>query len=87
MILNYQTPLVSDQLAEQVAWAFFQVLYSESGIFEAKKPATIVDLDDRWSVTFQNALFAPPLDLTKRIQPKEMGVEICKSNGAILLLK
>jgi hypothetical protein len=87
MLMNFKGPLVSTQLAEQIAWAFFQVRYSGSNIFEAKEPAKIVDLDDRWEVTFQNALFHPPVDLIKHLQTKEMGVEICKSNGSIVRLK
>jgi hypothetical protein len=87
MLMNFKSPLVSAQLAELIGWDFFQVRYSGSGVFEAKKPAEVVDLDDRWSVTFKNASFDPSVDLTKRIQVKEMGVEICKSNGAISRLK
>ena len=87
MLMNFKSPLVSAQLAELIAWDFFQVRYSGGGVFEARKPAEIVDLNDRWSVTFKNATFDPSVDLTKRIQVKEMGVEICKSNGAVSRVK
>src|SRR5271165_2021352 len=63
MLMNFKTPLVSAQLAELIGWDFFQVRYSGSGVFEAKKPAEIVDLDDQWSVTFTNASFDPSVDL------------------------
>jgi hypothetical protein len=87
MLMNFKGPLVSTQLAERIAMAFFQVRYSGSGLFGAKEPAEIVDLDDRWGVTFENAIFDPQADSTKRLQVKRLGVEICKSNGAIVRIK
>jgi hypothetical protein len=84
MLMNFKGPLVSTQLAERIALAFFQVRYSATGMFDAKEPAETVDLDDRWGVTFENALFDPQIDSTKRLQVKKIGVEICKSNGAIV---
>jgi hypothetical protein len=87
MLMNFKGPLISTQLAERIALAFLQVSYSGSDMFAAKEPAEIADLDDRWSVTFKNALLEPPVDLTKRLQVIRMSVEICKSNGAIVRIK
>jgi hypothetical protein len=87
MLMNLNGPLISTQLADHIAWAFFQARYHDGGIFEPKEPAEIIDLGDRWGVTFLNSLYEPPVDLSKRLQVKEMGVEICKSNGAIVRIK
>lgn len=86
-VMNFQSPLISAQLADHIAWEFFQSRYHGGDIFEAKQPAEIADLGDRWGVTFQNALFEPPVDLAKRLQVRALGVEICKSNGAIFRIK
>jgi hypothetical protein len=87
LLLNFKGPLVSEQLAERIAWDFFQVRYGNSGLFEPRRPAEILDLDDRWGVTFDNNLLDSSVDSTTRIQPKRMGIEICKSDGAILRLR
>jgi hypothetical protein len=85
-LLNFHQPLVSEPFAEKIAIAFFETHYP-ADMFKARLPASTVDLGDRWSVTFDNALFDPTVDLTKRIQVKRLGIEICKSNGAILRIK
>src|ERR1700722_17969151 len=72
-LLNFQQPLVSQPFAEQIAIAFFQTHYP-ADMFRAKLPASTVDLGDRWSVTFDNSLFDPDVDLTKRIQIKRLGI-------------
>jgi hypothetical protein len=83
MIQNFKGPLVSAKLAEQMAIAFFQTHYPDN-LFQAKLPASTTDLGDRWSVTFDNAVYDPAIDFTKRLQVNRMGIEICKSNGAIV---
>jgi hypothetical protein len=86
MLQNLQGPLVSAKLAEHIAADFFQTHYPDN-LFKAKLPASTTDLGDRWSVTFDNAIYDPTIDLTKRLQVKRMGIEICKSNGAIVRIK
>jgi hypothetical protein len=85
ILLNFQAPLISAQFAEQIATSFFQTHYS-ANVFKAKLPATTNDLGDRWSVTFENTLFDPNVDRTRRLQIRRLGIEICKSNGAIVRL-
>jgi hypothetical protein len=88
MLMNLNgSRLVSGPLAEHIALAFFQDRYSPTGTFEAKLPAELQDLGDRWSVRFQNVRFDPSIDPRTQVQIKALGVEICKSNGAILRIK
>ena len=72
IVMNLTGPLISSRLAGDIALAFLQA--RSQGIFEAKGAAEIADVGDRWRVTFENALFEPPIDLTKRFQVKELRV-------------
>jgi hypothetical protein len=83
MLLNFQGPLVSPQLAEDMAAAFFRARYPSS-LFQARLPGTTTDLGDRWKVMFENINYDSTIELTKRIPVQRLSVEICKSNAAIV---
>ena len=42
MLMNFKSPLVSAQLAELIAWDFFQVRYSGGGVLRPGSPQRLL---------------------------------------------
>jgi hypothetical protein len=79
LLANMHRPFVSREFAQRLALLVIEETYP-ADVFAAGGPGTTLDKGDEWWVTFDNLLPHPE----GSIIPRQLRIEIRKSNGEIL---
>lgn len=87
-LFNFQAPFVSETFARRIAQIVIEEKYPQS-MFVAAGPSVALDAGSVWKVTLKNALVShgdkgdtPTINDVP--SPRDLTVEICKFNAAVL---
>lgn len=88
LLLNFQAPFVSENFAKRMAQITIEEKYPRSA-FSSVVPGVAVDAGATWKVTLRNSLVSPGdtsyiPEINGGPTARELTVEICKDNAAVL---